>query len=331
MVKGQPFHITQILPPGVTAEMFYVAMAGIVAFFSLHTVGNILFERNTSKARVKALHERRAMLKEQASGVRKRKRKPEQSVHWMRRIVARFKLLKSTGARQIEDRMIEAGWRSKDALVVFAFFSLVSPIVFGIAGLAMWQMQVWGKEPGDAMYNMATPIAMAYFGMKLPILLVRRKRKKRYIRIQRALADTLDLMTICAEAGLSLAASLERVSRELGIAYPEMADELSMASMEMGFLPDRNTALINLSERVKLQEIRGIVSVLVQTEKYGTPIAQALRVLSAEFREQRMLRAENKAARLPAIMTVPMIMFILPTLFIVVVSPAIIRSMDSFK
>ena len=108
---------------------------------------------------------------------------------------------------------------------------------------------------------------------------------------------------------------LDRVSRELAMTYPEMAQELSMTSIEIGFLPDRNKALSNLAERCTLPEVRGIVSVLIQTEKYGTPIAQALRVLSAEFRQSRMLRAEQKAARLPALMTVPMILFILPVLF----------------
>ncbi len=132
-------------------------------------------------------------------------------------------------------------------------------------------------------------------------------------------------MTICAEAGLSLATMLDRVSRELAIAYPEIAEEMAMTSVEIGFLPDRNQALSNLAERCTLREVRGIVSVFIQTEKYGTPIAQALRVLSAEFRQARMLRAEQKAARLPALMTVPMIVFILPTLFIVILAPAIVK------
>ncbi len=155
-------------------------------------------------------------------------------------------------------------------------------------------------------------------------------RGKRYGDMQKALSDTLDLLLICAEAGLSLAAALERVSRELGLAYPVMAEELGITSVELGFLPDRKKALQNLAERNDMQEIRGIVSVLIQTEKYGTPISQALRVLSAEFRTQRMLRAEQKAARLPAIMTEPMNVFILPTLLVIVLSPAIIKLMDQW-
>ena len=158
-----------------------------------------------------------------------------------------------------------------------------------------------------------------------------RARKKRYHNILKSLPDVLDLMTICAEAGLSLVSMLERVSRELAMTYPEMSEELSLTSIEIGFLPDRNKALSNLAERCTLRELRGMVSVFIQTEKYGTPIAQALRVLSAEFRQARMLKAEAKAARLPALMTIPMILCILPTLFIVILAPAIVKLMDTIK
>ncbi len=325
MYEGQPLTLQQILPAGMSADTFFATLAGIAAFLSVFAVGNMLMERDTSGSRVKALQERRAQLQNQVTGPKRRKRNPETPVHWMRTVVKRFRLLKNSQIHQIEDRMIEAGWRSKDALIIFAFFTLVTPVAFGIVGLVLMQMHIWGTTDTRMMANYATPIALIYIGLKLPAIVVGRKRKKRYIRVQRALADTLDLMTICAEAGLSLAASLDRVSRELGIAYPEMSEELSITSLELGFLPERNQALMNLSKRVKLTEIRGIVSVLIQTEKYGTPIAQALRVLSAEFREQRMLRAENKAARLPAIMTIPMILFILPTLFIIIITPAILR------
>ena len=184
-------------------------------------------------------------------------------------------------------------------------------------------------EDNPAMWKWLIPVVAIYLGMRLPEFYVDRKRKKRYIMIQRALADTLDLLMICAEAGLSLAQGLERVSKELKNAYPEMADELGLTSIELSFQPDRQKTLNALAKRIQLQEVKGIVNVLIQTEKYGTPIAQALRTLSAEFRTQRMLRAEQKAARLPAIMTVPMIVFILPTLFIVVIAPAAIGLLNT--
>jgi tight adherence protein C len=139
----------------------------------------------------------------------------------------------------------------------------------------------------------------------------------------------LDLLVICAESGLSLDAGLERVAKEIGNASPDLAEELQLTSIELGFLPERRHALLNLNRRTNLAAIRGVVNTLVQTEKYGTPLSQSLRVLANEFRDQRLLRAEEKAARLPATLTVPMIVFILPVLFIVLIGPAIISVMDN--
>jgi len=150
---------------------------------------------------------------------------------------------------------------------------------------------------------------------------------KRRLALQKALPDGLDLLVICAEAGLSLDAALNRVADEMTASAPALADELALTSVELNFLPERRMALDNFARRADLPAIRGVVNTLIQTEKYGTPLSQSLRVLSAEFREQRMLRAE-KAARLPATLTVPMILFILPTLFIVLVGPAMIDVYD---
>ena len=151
------------------------------------------------------------------------------------------------------------------------------------------------------------------------------KRRARLRRLGMALPDGLDLLVICSEAGLSLDASLKRVAEEFVSSAPEFSEELFLTSVEMNFLPDRRQALVNLSQRVDLPAFRGVTSTLVQTEKYGTPLAQALRTLSAEFRETRLLKAEEKATRLPAILTVPMICFILPALFLVLTGPAFVQ------
>ncbi|MBY0354734.1 MAG: type II secretion system F family protein, partial [Rickettsiales bacterium] len=173
-------------------------------------------------------------------------------------------------------------------------------------------------------------LGLSYLSARLPELIVSNTKAKRHNSLRKGLPDALDLMMICAEAGLSLTAALDRVSRELSRVSPELAEEFGITSVELGFLPDRATALKHLAERTELKEIRGFVNVIAQTEKYGTPIAQALRVLAKEYRTERMLRAEQKAARLPALMTVPMIVFILPTLFVIVMAPAVISMMDNF-
>jgi tight adherence protein C len=155
--------------------------------------------------------------------------------------------------------------------------------------------------------------------------------QKRAKKMTLALPDALDLMVICAEAGLSLDASLTRVARELEPSFPELGEELGLTAVELTFLPDRRQAFENLNARTNLPGIRGVVNTLLQTARYGTPLAQSLRVLAAEFREARITRAEEKAARLPAMMTVPMILFILPTLFIVLMGPAALGIFDTFS
>ena len=151
---------------------------------------------------------------------------------------------------------------------------------------------------------------------------LKNKVKKRSDAVRKGLPDALDLLVICAEAGLTVDAAFNRVAKELGKAYPELGDEFGLTAIELGFLNERRQAFENLATRVDLEAVRGVVTTMIQTEKYGTPLASALRVLSAEFRNERMMRAEEKAARLPAIMTVPLILFILPTLFIVILGPA---------
>jgi tight adherence protein C len=171
----------------------------------------------------------------------------------------------------------------------------------------------------------------AGFGFFVPELYVNNLIKKRQLALTKSLPDGLDLLVICAESWLSLDAALERVANEIGAASPQLAEELSLTAIELGFLPERRQALLNLNRRTNLPSIRGVVNTLVQTEKYGTPLSQSLRVLANEFRDQRLLKAEEKAARLPATLTVPMILFILPVLFIVLVGPAAIQVMDNLS
>jgi tight adherence protein C len=328
---GQPLQLKNMLPGGMTPDQFYIVTATLVAIVCAFLLARSFGPRKKMTNRIKAIQDRRETLYGEMQGPKRRKgNAPESSVNFMRKVSNKLQLVKNLQLEKAELMLVEAGINFKDALSVMAFFVMTLPIVLGILGLVI--MKLNAAHPGKwHIFNLMWPVAGAYFGMKFPWIYVRRKRKKRYLRIQRSLADVLDLMTICAEAGLSLAASLERVSRELMISYPEMAQELGVTAVEMGFLPDRNKALANLGERCQLPEVRGIVSVLIQTEKYGTPIAQALRVLSAEFRQARMLRAEQKAAKLPALMTIPMIVFILPTLFIVIIAPAAVKLMDTIK
>jgi tight adherence protein C len=173
------------------------------------------------------------------------------------------------------------------------------------------------------MLRVAGAVGVALAGSWLPDVLVKNQAQKRAESIRKGLPDALDLMVICAEAGLSLDATFKRVAREIRPTSLALADEFGLTLLELRFMPERRRALENLAKRVELQGMTNLVNTLFQTEKFGTPLAQALRVLAAEMRDERMLRAEEKAARLPAVMTIPLIVFIMPALFIVLMGPAI--------
>jgi len=240
------------------------------------------------------------------------------------------KMLQDSQIKAIEQKLAQAGIRNKEWAVAVVFARLVAPIVLGgFAALVIYGIDYfpeWGS-----LKKFAGFAVMLIAGYKGPDLFIQNLVTKRTEAIRKGLPDALDLLVICAEAGLTVDAAFERVSRELGRAYPELGDEFSMTSIELSFLHERRQAFENLAYRVNLEAVKGVVTTMVQTERYGTPLASALRVLSAEFRNERMMRAEEKAARLPAIMTVPLILFILPTLFVVILGPAACSISDAFS
>jgi tight adherence protein C len=203
------------------------------------------------------------------------------------------------------------------------------PVVLGLTAVVM--IYVVDYFPDWSWLRRYMTVAGVLVGAyKAPDIWLKNKVTKRSHAVRKGLPDALDLLVICAEAGLTVDAAFGRVAKELGKAYPELGDEFGLTAIELGFLNERRNAFENLATRVDLEAIRGVVTTMIQTEKYGTPLASALRVLSAEFRNERMMRAEEKAARLPAIMTVPLILFILPTLFVVILGPAACAISDNF-
>jgi tight adherence protein C len=316
------------LPPGITMEDVITMMAGASAFLAVVAVWHAFLRREIGGRRLKELAQRRQALRhDYLHG--NRKRGSMLSTGGMRQIVDRFKLLRTSKSEAMQRKLAKAGWRSSDALVRFLFAKLMLPFIFG--GISLFLFQIVQLYHLPLTTRLAVIMGSVLVGAFLPDVIVKNKVIKRADKIRKGLPDALDLMVICAEAGLSLDASLKRVSEEFGRSCPELADELAITSLELGFLPDRRQALINLSQRTESKGIRGLVNNLLQSDKYGTPLAQSLRVLSAEFREERMMRAEEKAARLPALMTVPMIVFILPPLFIVLIGPAILQVIDAFR
>ncbi|MHA6721424.1 type II secretion system F family protein [Sphingomonas sp. RS2018] len=295
------------------------ALAVIFAIYTATTVSNPMAKR------VKALNERREQLKAGITASTSKRRaklvQKNEATDRIRAFLTSFKMLQDSQVKQAQQKLMQAGIRSKEWAVAVIFGRLVTPIViggpmlyliYGTDTFAEWSsMKAYGLAAGT--------IIMSY---KAPDIFLKNKIQKRQKEIRKGLPDALDLLVICAEAGLTVDAAFHRVAKELGRAYPELGDEFSLTAIELGFLTDRRQAFENLAQRTDLDAIKGVTTTMIQTEKYGTPLASALRVLSAEFRNERMMRAEEKAARLPAIMTVPLILFILPVLFIVILGPA---------
>ena len=316
------------LPAGLSAEDLIVAMAAMTACVSLAAVWMALLHRDPAVRRARALAAQREALRSGMLAVRRREDRL-QAMTIMRQVVERLQLMRSAQAEKISLKLARAGWRSKDAVVRYLFARIALPFAFG--GGALLLLYGFDAYNLESTVKLLVSLVAVMVGAYAPDMLVKNAALKRQDKIRKSLPDALDLMVICAEAGLSLDATMRRVADELGKAAPELADEFGLTSLELGFLEDRQKALQNMVLRTDLVAMRGMINTLVQAEKYGTPLAHSLRILSAESRTERVLKAEEKAARLPAMLTVPMIIFILPPLFVVLLGPAALDIADAFK
>jgi tight adherence protein C len=321
-------------PTVMGVDIFLVAtfMAGVAAFAVMVALYAATTVRDPMAKRVKALNDRREQLKAGiVSSTTKRRAKlnpKNEKADKVRSFLSSLRVLQDTQLKSAQVKLMQAGIRSKDAAVLIIFSRLVFPIVFG-GGMLAYIYGMEGFPTYSPFKRYAIAAATLILSYKAADIWLNNKVSKRSDAIRKGLPDALDLLVICAEAGLTVDAAFHRVAKELGRAYPELGDEFQLTAIELGFLNDRRNAFENLATRVNLEAVKGVVTTMIQTEKYGTPLASALRVLSAEFRNERMMRAEEKAARLPAIMTVPLILFILPVLFVVILGPASCRISDT--
>ena len=313
-------------PTVLGVDVLWVAtlLSGVAAFAVLVAIYAATTVRDPMVKRVKALNDRREQLKAGITASTKRRAKLVQrndTADRMRGLLQSMKVLQDSQVKEAQVKLLQAGIRSKEWAVAVIFGRLVLPVVFG--AFIVWLVYgidyfpTWGPIKH---YGLVALVSVGSY--KAPDIFLGNKIAKRSDAIRKGLPDALDLLVICAEAGLTVDAAFHRVAKELGRAYPELGDEFQLTAIELGFLTERRQAFENLAMRVKLDAVKGVVTTMIQTEKYGTPLASALRVLSAEFRNERMMRAEEKAARLPAIMTIPLILFILPVLFVVILGPA---------
>ena len=300
-------------------------LAGMAAFAVMLAIYAAITIRDPMAKRVKALEARREQLKAGIVTASSKKRtslvRRTDTTDAVKERLGRLNILQESQVKIIQQKMAHAGYRNKELAVLIIGIRAIAPLVVGgVMGLLIYVVDLW--PTWSPIFRLVMFAASVFLSYKGPEIYLSNKATKRTKEIQKGLPDALDLLVICAEAGLTIDAAFNRVAKELGRAYPELGDEFALTAIELSFLNERRMAFNNFAYRVNLEAVKGVVTTMVQTERYGTPLASALRVLSAEFRNDRMMRAEEKAARLPAIMTVPLIIFILPTLFVVILGPA---------
>ena len=319
---------------GIDVILVGTVLAGVAAAAVVFAIYAAVTVKDPMAKRVKSLNARREELKSGIITAKSRKRqslvKRSETTDKMKDTLQGMKVLQESQVKVIQQKLAQAGIRNKELAVVVIFARMVLPIVFGFIGVVVLYWTNTFPDWGSFKRFMAFA-ALVIGGYKGPELYIKNIATKRTNEIRKGLPDALDLLVICAEAGLTVDAAFNRVAKELGRAYPELGDEFALTAIELSFLTERRQAFENFAYRVDLDAVRGVVTTMIQTERYGTPLASALRVLSAEFRNERMMRAEEKAARLPAIMTVPLILFILPVLFIVILGPAACSINDAFS
>ena len=306
-----------------------MVFAAIAAAATVLTLAMPLVATDSLSKRMKAVAIEREKLRQRererlARGEKISLRKsPKQ---YMRTIVEQFNLSKWVGQEEARALLVQAGYRGQAPYVTFLFFRLVMPTAMLIVSLFYVFVILELDQPATVKIGLC--LAATYFGMHLPTLFLKNKIARRQLSIRRAFPDALDLLLICVESGMSIEAGFRRVSGEIGSQSIPLAEELTLTTAELSYLQERRQAYENLAKRTNLEGVKSVCLALQQAERYGTPMAQTLRVMAQENRDMRMSEAEKKAAGLPPKLTVPMILFFLPVLFIVILGPAAIQVMQ---
>ncbi|MBU1174724.1 MAG: type II secretion system F family protein [Alphaproteobacteria bacterium] len=306
--------------------LFAAVAAGAVVF----TFGAQFFDKTDAKQRIKRVAlEREKLRTEEMSRLRGAEaNKPSirggrEAKAVVTSIVERFDLQKAFADENTQNLLTQAGYRGQGPLTTYVFLRFVTPLGLLLIALLYLAVLVPGDRP--LFLNVLYSVAIGLLGSYLPLLLLRNKIQKRQASIRRAWPDCLDLLLLCVESGMSIEHAFKRVAKEIGVQSIPLAEELTLTNAELSFLEDRTRAYDNLGKRTGLDGVRAVMTALIQSERYGTSVGQSLRIMAEEGREARMMEAEKKAAALPPKLTVPLILFFLPVLFIVIISPALIK------
>jgi tight adherence protein C len=301
-------------------EQLFTVIVAAATFVTFWAVWTAFAWQPPIEARLGALRTRRMKTRSEQA-----KPSPKStSIGFMRSLADRLNLLRGAAADQTTRKLRRAGFMSRDATVVYIFIKLALPLALGFVMILLTST----SSVIDVPENLILPTCMGgvIAGFLMPELYIKNVADKRREVLTLVLPEGLDLLTICVEAGLSIDAAFRRVAKEMRDPMPELSAEFEMTAIELTYLPDRQQALENMNERSDSPAVAALVNALRQTEKYGTPLANSLRVLSQEFRQTRASKAEEKGARMPALMTVPLMVFVLPTLITVLLAPAIMSA-----
>ncbi len=320
--------ITQFLDPASLA----IGLIALATFATIVTLVLPFLEGDKLRSRMKAVSSEKERLKARnrerlAEGQNKAQLR-EAPKGFMVQIIDKFNMRNMADARETRDKLRMAGLRSQAHVVSFVFFRVCAPVVFGFGAFAYLYLFMPDQAP---MVRLLISLIAAYFGYYFPSLVVQNLISRRQESIQNAWSDALDLLLICVESGMSIEAAFQRVAAEIGSTSVPLAEEMSLTNAELSYLQDRRMAFENLASRTGLLTVKAVVTSLIQAERYGTPLGTALRVLAQENRDMRMAEAERKAAALPPKLTVPMIAFFLPVIFVVILGPAAIQVMEVRK
>jgi tight adherence protein C len=310
------------------ARFLAMVFAAIGAAATVLTLAMPLFAGDNLDRRMKAVALEREKIRQRERERMSRGEKVslrQSPKQYMKTIVEQFNLAKWVGQEEARAKLVQAGYRGHAPYVAYLFFRMVTPGVALIAAVVYLFVIVQLEQP--ALIKVALCIGAAYLGMHLPYLFLKNQISRRQLSIKRAFPDALDLLLICVESGMSVESAFRKVSQEIGSQSIALAEELTLTTAELSYLPDRRQAYENLATRTDLDGVKAVCVSLQQAERYGTPLGQTLRVMAQENRDMRMSEAEKKAAALPPKLTVPMILFFLPVLFIVILGPAAIKVM----
>jgi tight adherence protein C len=242
---------------------------------------------------------------------------------FMQDIVDQLNLRQMFDNEEVRNKLKRAGLRGQAPLVAYMFFRVAVPVI--VFAVAIFYLFIVGALSYPPLIKLLIALGAAFAGSYLPNLFVENLAQKRQQAIRQVFPDALDMLLICVQSGMSVEAAFGRVSKEIAGQSMELAEELSLTTAELSYLQDRRQAFENLGKRTGINGVKAVTTALIQAERYGTPIGQALRVMAKESRDIRQSEAEKKGAALPPKLTVPMILFFLPVLFIVILGPAAIR------